>query len=197
MANLVDYTNKIHFLSENSIITFPFYSKAMNQDHQGQQREEGQTMQHQLQQENTGIRHSLYIRTVSLLLVSVIISSWVIWREQHLISVPTRTKQGILEVRSSTLSGRHCNTYTQFGLETSLAPHSLWPGAYFSPKHTSARKILWPRQYFGTVPTSVIIFQKAAESSNIFFSFDILYSIKCIDMQGYFRCLKVAMQVTW
>lgn len=30
--------------------------KAMNQDHQGQQREEGQTMQHQLQQENTGIR---------------------------------------------------------------------------------------------------------------------------------------------
>ena len=37
----------------------------MNQDHQGQQREEGQTMQHQLQQENTGIRHSLYIRTVS------------------------------------------------------------------------------------------------------------------------------------
>ena len=28
----------------------------MNQDHQGQQREEGQTMQHQLQQDTTGIR---------------------------------------------------------------------------------------------------------------------------------------------
>ena len=44
--------------------------------------------------------------------------------------------------------------YTQFGPETSLAPHSLMPRAYFGPKHTSAWRILRPREYFGPVPTS-------------------------------------------
>ena len=32
----------------------------------------------------------------------------------------------------------HCPAHTQFGPETALAQHSLWPGENFGLKHTSA-----------------------------------------------------------
>jgi hypothetical protein len=49
--------------------------------------------------------------------------------------------------------------HTQFGPETALARHSLWPGNTsarnnFGPETTSAQKILRPGEYFGPENTS-------------------------------------------
>ena len=35
--------------------------------------------------------------------------------------------------------------HTQFGPKTTLAPHSLWPQAYFGPRHISAQGVLRPQ----------------------------------------------------
>ena len=39
--------------------------------------------------------------------------------------------------------------HTQFGPNSILVPHSLWPQAYFSLRYSSAQVILRPDAYFG------------------------------------------------